>query len=723
VPANSAISSPIAQALQEQRKEIALALVNSVAGWDKYAGLIADMTSRREFADRETIAFVDYLVTYFAEGNPTYRDLYIGEKLKQCYSRSDTPEEAIARRRQITGRDRVVMLDAIGAYLEPADRALFANELDRMHAAITTPSQKLCRVLLVGDCLFLDLLAFLTVPLIESGIQLVPTFVTNKLVNEQHRELRQLEGKQFDLVFYSPLTYAFHLEFSEVQFLKSALYRPAQLKAIAASAKSDIESTLDLMGRIFDCPIFVHNSANIRRHDQTTSEIVKTVITQAARRYTRRIINDWLPECLGQLNARSHRHLFLLDEMALLATASEYDLSAFLYYSNLQHPVRFAQALATVYHDIITALLLLAKKKLIVCDLDNTLWKGEIGEGGVEHYADRQSTLLTLRRKGVLLAICSKNDPKNVLWFGSSLSEDDFVCSQINWESKVANIRCIAKQLNLNAKDFVFIDDRADERELVTGAMPDVTVLDADSGCTWRQLAIVASTITEGEDGDRTLAYKQRDERVRFLAEVAPDSALAATLGIDSNSVHGVSEVGALTKLNLRLSIRFSDRKDLKRISELVNRTNQFNMCGTRATLQEVTRWHESDHHAIWVAEARDKFGSMGTISVAVVEDTERGIEILVFVLSCRVFGYGMENALLNRIKLWRPGQSVYGHFIETPHNQPCHQVYPKNGFSWDGSCWIFKEGKEIPDPVWLTVESPQLRPRRSLKISQSAQF
>jgi FkbH-like protein len=284
----------------------------------------------------------------------------------------------------------------------------------------------------------------------------------------------------------------------------------------------------------------------------------------------------------------------------------------------------------------------------------------------------------------------------------------DFVSSQINWEPKAANIRRIAKHLNLKTKDFVFIDDRADERELVTGAMPEVTALDAESPRTWRQLAIVAGIMAESAEGDRTLAYRQRDERERFLTEAAPESALAATLGVDLSSAHNASEAEALAKLALQLSVRFADRKELKRVSELINRTNQFNMCGSRTTLEEVTRWHASDRYAIWVAEARDKFGPMGTIAVAVVEETTRGVEILAFVLSCRVFGYGMETALLNRIKSWRPGQAVYGHFKETPHNQPCHRVYPENGFDWDGNCWISNTGKEIADPAWLAVKGLQ---------------
>lgn len=709
MPKKNPISPTIAKALQRRRQEISLALVGSVAGWDKFSTEIADPGSRRDFADRETIAFVDYLASYFADGDPAYLDLYIGEKLKLCYWEPDGPGEAIARRKQVTDFDRRVFIDSIGEALGAAELDQFAQELDRLHAIITKPGEKVCRVLMVGDCLFLDILAFLTAPLIEAGIQLVPTFVTSKLVSGQHRELRRLQSHAFDLVFYSPLTYAFHLEYSEIQGVRAALRRPAQLEALAASAKRDIESTLQLLDRLFECPIFVHNSANLRRHDGSPGEIAKTFATKAVRSYARRIINNWLPGYLEQLNARSHQHLFLLDEAALVADASEHHLSRLFYKSDLQHPARFAQALAPLYHDIIMARHILAKKKLIVCDLDNTLWNGIIGEGDVEHYPDRQATLLTLRRKGMLLAICSKNDPKNVHWRGCALSEDDFVASQINWEPKAGNIKRLAKTLNLKTKDFIFIDDRADERELVTSLMPEVLALDALSQSTWRQLQIVADTLAENAEGDRTLAYKQKEERERFLAETAPSTELATVLGVDISSDHDESEAEALSKLNLQLSIRFADRKELKRVSELINRTNQFNTCGSRTTLQEVNRWYDSDRHAIWVAEARDKFGSMGTILVAVVEETSRGVEILAFVLSCRVFGFGMENALLNRVKQWRPGRPIYGHFRETPHNQPCRQVYPDNGFTWNGDCWIFDGGPVILDPAWLTVDSPHL--------------
>ena len=106
--------------------------------------------------------------------------------------------------------------------------------------------------------------------------------------------------------------------------------------------------------------------------------------------------------------------------------------------------------MAGIYRDTLYVHAHLVKKKLVICDLDNTLGKGVIGEGTVEHYADKQRILKRLQARGVVLAINSKNDPKNVKWDGGVLNADDFVCTQINWENKVGNIKRIGQILNLN---------------------------------------------------------------------------------------------------------------------------------------------------------------------------------------------------------------------------------------------------------------------------------
>jgi FkbH-like protein len=687
------ISPTVAGILRSNRDQLGVALISSLAGWAKFEAEISDPARRQQFAQRETVALVDYLSAYFATGDQAYRDLYIGEKLKQCYDPGENVDEAIERRRTITTADQRAYLDIVGPYLDAPAVAALESELRSIQSLLTHPGDKLCRVLLVGDCLFVDLLGFLAVPLMKAGIQLIPTFVTSKLTGQQHREIAAQQAKEFDLIFYSPLTYAFNVGFSQFQYPQSAFCSPSSAKAIVEDAKADIKSTLQVLQNMFQCPTFVHNTANLRRHDGTWRDQLKTIVTQPIRALARRRINSWLAAYLEGLNSSTQRFV-LLDEMAFLESASEHQLSKYFYHNGLQHPAQFGRAIAPRYEDAIFAQVVLAKKKVIICDLDNTLWHGLIGDGAVSHWTERQATLLKLRKKGFLLAICSKNDPKNVHWRGGTLCEDDFACQQINWDAKSGNIRRIAQILNLKTKDFIFIDDRPDERALVTASMPEITVLDADSPATWSQLSLLASMLSENSDGDRTLAYKQRAERERFLSEHVQSA--------DSTA----EDQAALGKLQLQLEIRHAQRKELSRVSELINRTNQFNMCGSRTTLQEVTHWHESKSHTIWVLEARDRFGSMGTISVAIVEENERGIEIPIFVLSCRVFGYGMEDALINLIKRWRPGTPIFGHFEETPHNGPCRGTYERNGFSWEQSEWVFRGGEVAPDAAWLTVEA-----------------
>lgn len=685
-------SIAIANALRNNRDALGIALIEPLGDWNKYSGELAGASSKLEFAQRETIAFVDYLASYFSNGDTTYRDLYIGEKLKQCYDENDSRDEAIVRRRQITTSDLHFFTDIVGRELSATDLKALADELCSIRDLLTHPSEKICRVLFVGDCLFLDLLGFLSVPLMKAGIQLIPTFVTSKLISQQHRELRAARDKEFDLVFYSPLTYGFHIEFSQLQALNSACRLPTHAEALVDSAKRDIKSTLQVLKGLFSCPIFVHNTANLRRHDGTWREQIKTHLTRPIRAFARHAINKWFPAYLDGLNAGSQQ-LFLLDETVLLRNASEHLLSKYFYNNGLQHPAHFSKALAPIYADIIVTQTTLAKKKVIICDLDNTVWTGTIGDGEVTHLHDRQNTLLTLRKKGVLLAICSKNDPKNVHWRGGTLCAEDFVCQQINWESKSGNIRRIAQVLNLKTKDFVFIDDRPDERALVKSSLSDITVLDAECASTWSQLSILAAILDES-NVDRTLAYKQREEREQYLKETFQAGSNEAT----------ANERAALSSLQLQLSIRFARSNELKRVAELINRTNQFNTCGTRTGLPEVNGWFESERHAILVAEASDKFGSMGTISIAILEESARGVEILAFVLSCRVFGYRMEDAMLEFIKNWRPRANIYGHFKQTPHNEPCRRTYPDNGFVWETSEWVLRERPSARNCEWLTV-------------------
>ncbi|MFL6428700.1 MAG: HAD-IIIC family phosphatase [Acidobacteriaceae bacterium] len=692
--------SPLVQTLEDHRTQLAAALLPSLAGWDKFPEAeSADAEARRSFVQTELRVFADYLALYFQDEDSTYRDLYIGEKLKQCYDPRDSAEQGLTRRREILTKDHAAIHTYLAPLLTSAELCQVDDFLDQVARVVAGEAKRQVRVLFVGDCLHLDVVAFLAAPLLEQHLRLESTFATSKTIPELLRYLRGLEGRSFDIIFFSPFSYEFHLEYSHLRFLRSAFISGEKLDAVLAGAKADTLAVMKLLGSLFEAPIFVHNTSGIRRHDGSVRELAKNRLTQRTRSMARRGVNQWLPGQIEELNRETYPHFFLLDEAGLLRTCPENELGRHFYDVGLQHPAELGRAIAGLYLDVILAQSLLTKRKVVICDLDNTLWDGVIGEGEVKHYHERQKTLKRLRQKGLLLAINSKNDPKNVRWDGAGLTLDDFVCCQINWTSKVQNIRRIAEELNLKTKDFVFIDDRPDERAMVQEMMPEVLALDAESESVWRRLALAADLLPEQDELDRTLAYKQKAQREQFLGNEAENAEAAAA-----------EQRELFRRLEFRVNIRRPERKELKRVAELINRTNQFNMCASRTTLAEVTAWYDGNSHSVLVVNARDKFGSMGTVCVAVTRETEDRVEIPAFVLSCRVFGYGVETALLNHVKRTAGfpgrGKQVVGRYIATAFNEPCRDTYARHGFTEDGERWVYQGGDVIQDPEWLMVDA-----------------
>ena len=441
-----------------------------------------------------------------------------------------------------------------------------------------------------------------------------------------------------------------------------------EIDGIVAAEMGHVGKMLEVAGDAVRVPCYVHNTANVRRHDSSPRQLAKVWLTRRVRRIAREAVNGRLAERIAAWRGMDG-NVILLDETGLLDRYGETALGRVVYPNFIQHPAELGRLLADHYREILATHADLVGKKVIVCDLDNTLWKGEIGEGAVEHNVGIQGTLKELRRKGVLLAINSKNDPRNVRWDGAVLGEDDFVAAEINWDSKVTNMRRIQQGLNLKLKDFVFIDDRADQRELVREALPEVVVLDATSSRVPEQLAIWAAALSDHPEMDRTQQYRQREQRESLLAEGA---AVAEDPGL------------AFSKLEIRVEIREARAAELKRVAELINRTNQFNLAGSRTSLKELRDWQDSPGCRVVVADARDKFGPMGLIAALQVDLTGPAATIPAFVLSCRVFGYGIEDALLNAVKrLARAGDGRRAddhrrRYKETPHNEPCRTMYPQ---------------------------------------------
>ena len=286
--------------------------------------------------------------------------------------------------------------------------------------------------------------------------------------------------------------------------------------------------------------------------------------------------------------------------------------------------------------------------KCLVLDLDNTLWGGVIGDDGIggiqlgdEHpgraFKELQRAVLGLRDRGVLLAICSKNDPAVVHEALASHPEmliklKDFAATRINWNPKSKNLREIATELNIGLDSLVFFDDNPVERAEVSEGAPEVNVVNVpvDPANYVRALCELAAfdvpTLT-AEDRLRAQSYQAQIERRESEAQAGSLDEFLPSLQMEAE----IGTWGAMTA---------------QRIAQLVIKTNQFNTTTRRSSEAELAALHESGLGVYWL-RLTDRYGDMGLIAVSVL--TKLGSDAIVhsFVLSCRAANRGIEQTML----------------------------------------------------------------------------
>ena len=318
-----------------------------------------------------------------------------------------------------------------------------------------------------------------------------------------------------------------------------------------------------------------------------------------------------------------------------------------------------------------------ATKKCLVLDLDNTLWSGIVGEDGPEKVAPNkklQEYILALYKKGTILAINSKNNEADALEVIEKhpdmiLRKNHFAAWQINWRDKATNLKALSEELALGTDSFVFVDDDPFQQSLVAESFSEVAVLHPDNLMNYSGFSTAKLTV---EDMRRGEMYAE--ERVRR--------------GLRSS----LNSVGDFIKdLNLEVTIREikADSGIIPRLSQMTQKTNQFNMT--------TIRWSDQDIRALlalgnrmWAVEAIDRFGDYGTIGFLSVDPkTELGWRIDNFLMSCRILGRGIEKALLARL-IEVAGQNkatnLVGVFKPTQKNKAlCENFYSENNFLLPG--------------------------------------
>lgn len=579
-------------------------------------------------------------------------------------------------------------ITALGAALAPLVQRL------------ETPARRKLRLLFLGDCLMSEVITALGGMALEAGIDFTSVYLHKQVPAVLRSEIRALEDTQFDLAFFGPFSSRATLDYAALLDAKSIFWPRTRLFSVTDQLLRDTESTLQTLVNKVPCPVYVHNtSGTIGIPPLRMRRVAFYIATMKTRGDARRMINLRTESWPG--DARFQGRVRVLDEEALTARRGRMDLGRLIFHSKegMFHPTNLGMELASgPYMEAVATASMLNSKKVVVCDLDNTLWDGIIGEGAVRHFVDRQHTLAELKKRGVLLSINSKNDPANVNFAGSALSFDDFVAPQINWEPKTKNMSNIASILNLKTKDFIFLDDRPDELERIREAFPEMIVLNACDPDTWRWLSHWQRHLEGGELEDRTRLYHERAAREQFLSEERKAAPSAD------------EELLALQGLGLSVEVEFAGRSGLKRAAELINRTNQFNMAGSRTTVKELQQGLGVEQW-ITTASVSDKFGNMGVVGAMCVHRTVSGLTVSTFVLSCRVFGMGIEHALLNTVReLAEPGEELVGQYKETQHNKPGRHLYESSGLKWDGTAWVGRIADLPADPSWLSVKRPGAR-------------
>lgn len=354
-----------------------------------------------------------------------------------------------------------------------------------------------------------------------------------------------------------------------------------------------------------------------------------------------------------------------------------------------QHPsLEALPDLAESYMAIIRAVLGMSRK-VLVADLDNTLWGGIIGEDGLdgikvgpdsyegEAYLTLQHYLLELQRRGVLLAVCSKNNPEDAqLPFlrhpHMALKLEDFAAFRANWEDKVTNIRAIAEELSLGLDSFVFLDDNPVECEWVRSQLPKVAVVEVATPplSTLRRLdraRYFEALSLSGEDLVRADQYRIEAQR---------KSLFSASASLEE----------FLEKLQMEAVVEEVTAKNLARVTQLVNKTNQFNLTTRRYTEAQIRQIAEDPDCWIRAFRLADRMGSYGLIGVLICRPmAQRDMwEIDTWLMSCRVLGREMEKFMLDRLieaASERGTRRIEGVYLPTAKNALVRDLYDRLGF------------------------------------------
>jgi FkbH-like protein len=327
--------------------------------------------------------------------------------------------------------------------------------------------------------------------------------------------------------------------------------------------------------------------------------------------------------------------------------------------------------------------------KALVLDCDNTLWGGVIGEDLLEGirldphsypgrvYWQAQQAFVALERQGVLLCLCSKNNAQDVdevleRHAHAVIKREHITLAKVNWADKVSNLRELAHELNIGLDSLVFVDDSEFECAGVRAALPEVRVIQVPAALPdyarviqeVRELFVAGGVSAQSQS--KTEQYRQRQQALQEQSQFA-------------------SHDEYLASLELRVELRRNAFDEIARISELTQKSNQFNLTTLRQTPGEIRERMESANGCVYSLTVIDKFGSAGLTGVAVLSWADQTARIDAFLMSCRVIGRGVEFSVWSHLaaEAVRHGcLTLEAEFKPTPKNAQVADFYDRLGLA-----------------------------------------
>ncbi|MEA5598795.1 HAD-IIIC family phosphatase [Rivularia sp. UHCC 0363] len=326
-------------------------------------------------------------------------------------------------------------------------------------------------------------------------------------------------------------------------------------------------------------------------------------------------------------------------------------------------------------------------KKCLVLDCDNTLWGGIIGEDGLagiqlskthpgSAFYEFQQEILNLYNRGILIALCSKNNEQDV-WEvfrkhpDMLLKEEHITTAQINWNDKATNLKQIAKDLNIGLDSLVFIDDSEFEVNLIHDVLPEVEVihLSKNKSIEYRNNLAACGlfdtlTISE-EDKKRASMYKAEASRKKIQAQIT------------NMEEYYIS-------LEMIPEILFADTFSIPRIAQLTQKTNQFNLTTKRYSEADIKTFVDSKNYEVIYLKLQDKFGNYGIVGVSIIHYVDYQATFDSFLLSCRVLGRKVEDIFIQQVLKLAQNRGydyAFGLYVPTLKNKQVENFYPQQGF------------------------------------------